>query len=65
VPVKLDEEEAEISKIDDRALKIVFEKLGFKSLLGRLSKEKKVKAQNSPSQETKENKDDSEQMNLL
>ena len=64
-PVKLDEKEAEIDKIDKRELKKVFEKLGFKSLLGRLSKEKKVNAQNSFPPKAKEEKDDNEQMNLL
>jgi DNA polymerase-1 len=63
-PVKFSESEAKIDKIDKKALKKVFEKLGFKSLLARLSKENPSKlADNVPVQ--KEKKDDSEQMNLL
>jgi len=65
-PVKLEEKDTEITKIDNQALKKVFEKLDFKSLLGRISKEnpRKVK-DNIPDQVQKEKKDDSEQMNLL
>ncbi|MGA2911714.1 MAG: 5'-3' exonuclease H3TH domain-containing protein [Candidatus Levyibacteriota bacterium] len=59
-PVKLDEKEAEINKIDKAALKKVFEKLNFKSLLNRISKEE-VKVQTK----TQERKADERQMNLL
>ena len=38
-PVKFEEKEAEIGKIDNKALKKVFEELNFKSLLNRISKE--------------------------
>jgi DNA polymerase-1 len=64
-PVKFEEVEAEIEKIDKKELKKVFEKLGFKSLLGRLEKEKAKRVQNPPSSKASEDKDDSEQMNLL
>jgi DNA polymerase-1 len=62
-PVKLEEAEAEIGKIDKKELKKVFEKFGFKSLLGRLEKERAVKPQDS--KKVPEEKNDSEQMNLL
>jgi len=38
-PIKFEEADAEIGKIDKEALKKVFEKLNFKSLLNRLAKE--------------------------
>src|ERR1035437_8134432 len=63
-PVKLKEEDAQITKIDNQALKKVFENLGFKSLLGRMEK-RAVRAQNAPLQKTSKDRDDSEQMNLL
>jgi DNA polymerase-1 len=43
-PVKFSEKDAETSKIDNAALKKVFEELNFKSLLGKVSKESIVKA---------------------
>jgi len=60
-PVKLDEKEAEITKIDKAALKKVFEKLNFKSLLNRIEKEspKKVEVKTQ-----KQNNDDG-QIKLL
>ncbi len=68
-PVKLDEEDAEINKIDNKALKKVFEKLGFKSLLNRVSKNEKAKVQNSPSHDSSEDKEEkkkeSDQLGLL
>jgi DNA polymerase I len=60
-PVKLDETEAEINKIDKAALKKVFAELNFKSLLNRVSKKEAVKAQ----PEIKEKKKDEEQLGLL
>jgi hypothetical protein len=60
-PVKLDEKEAEVAKIDKAALKRVFEKLNFKSLLKRVDKKVTTKAQ----AEVKEKKKAEEQMNLL
>jgi DNA polymerase-1 len=63
-PVRLEEAQAELGKIDKKELKMVFEKFGFKSLLGRLEKEA-VRVQNPPSSKTTKDKDDSEQMNLL
>jgi DNA polymerase-1 len=60
-PIKFDENEAEIGKIDKKKLKKVFQDLGFKSLLTRLEKE--VKTQKDVP--VLEKKDDSEQMNLL
>jgi DNA polymerase-1 len=59
-PVKLDETQAEVNKIDNQALKKVFEELNFKSLLKRVDK-KTTKAQ----AEVKEKKKAEEQMNLL
>ena len=44
-PVKFEEEEAEIGKIDNQALKKVFEELNFKSLLSRLAKESPKKVE--------------------
>jgi DNA polymerase-1 len=66
-PIKFEEAEAEIGKIDSEALKKVFEKLNFKSLLERLVKKEKVNAQNPPSRKTTEGKKkkDEQQMNLL
>lgn len=64
-PVKLEEKEAEINKIDNKALKNVFEKLGFKSLLSRVEKREKTKMQDDSSKKHAVKKDDSEQMNLL
>ncbi|HUD04773.1 MAG TPA: 5'-3' exonuclease H3TH domain-containing protein [Patescibacteria group bacterium] len=62
-PVKLDETEAEITKIDKAALKKVFEELNFKSLLNRLAKEshKVIKVQSK----SKEKKEAEEQLGLL
>jgi DNA polymerase-1 len=60
-PVKLEENEAEIDKIDKKALKKVFEKLGFKSLVTRLSKSEDVKVQ----KEVKKEKDKSDQLGFL
>ncbi len=60
-PVKFDEKEAEITKIDKAALKKVFEELNFKSLLGRVDKKPEIKVQ----PEVKEKKKTEEQMNLL
>jgi DNA polymerase-1 len=60
-PIKFDENEAEIGKIDKKELKKVFQDLGFKSLLTRLEKEVKVQ-KDVP---ILDKKDDSEQMNLL
>jgi DNA polymerase-1 len=63
-PVTFSKTEAEIGNIDKKELKKVFEKFGFKSLLTRL--EKDIKVQNNVQKEVKaEQKDDSEQMNLL
>ena len=59
-PVNLDENEAKIDKIDDEALKKVFKKLGFKSLLNRLSKTKEVEVHVQ-----KEDKEKKEQLGLL
>jgi DNA polymerase-1 len=60
-PVNLDEEKAEVTKIDKAALKKVFEELNFKSLLNRVSKKTEVRVQ----METKEKKKTEQQMNLL
>jgi len=60
-PVKLDEEDAEINKIDNKALKKVFEKLNFKSLLNRVSKKETVKVRS----DIKEKKKDEQQLGLL
>ncbi len=62
-PVKLEETQAEIEKIDKKALRKVFQNLGFKSLLGRLEKE--VRVQNPHEPKAAKDKDDNEQMNLL
>lgn len=66
-PVKLNEEDAEITKIDKGALKKVFEELNFKSLLSRLDKKERVTVQNPPSHKATEDKKKKteEQMNLL
>lgn len=65
-PVKFEEEDAEITKIDKQALKKVFEKLGFKSLLARLAKENLRKVKDDLQNKVqKDKKNDSEQMNLL
>jgi DNA polymerase-1 len=64
-PVKFEEFEAEIGKIDRKELKKVFEKFGFKSLLGRLEKKEAVRVQTQSSQKTSEDKNNSGQMNLL
>jgi DNA polymerase-1 len=63
-PIKFNEEDAEVTKINNQALRKVFENLGFKSLLGRIEK-REARAKNVPLQKTSEGKDDSEQMNLL
>jgi len=62
-PVKLEETEAELSKIDKKELKKVFEKFGFKSLLGRL--EKNAKAEIIIQKETQKKKQNDEQLGLL
>jgi DNA polymerase-1 len=59
-PIRLDENEAEITKIDKVALRKVFTELNFKSLLNRVSKEK-TKVQ----PEIRKKKKAEEQMNLL
>jgi DNA polymerase-1 len=64
-PVKFEEKDAEINKIDNLALKKVFEKLGFKSLISRVEKRAEVKVKNVSSIKIQEDKDNSEQMNLL
>ncbi len=59
-PVKLEEDDAEVSKIDYKSLKKEFEKLGFKSLLKRIqdtTSDKKV--------EPTKNKSKDEQLGLL
>jgi DNA polymerase-1 len=66
-PIKFDENEAEIEKIDNQALKKVFEKLGFKSLLNRVAKDSpktKVDAAKAEIKAKKEN-DQDEQLGLL
>jgi DNA polymerase-1 len=60
-PVKFEEAEAEITKIDKTALKKVFEELSFKSLLNRLAKESPKKFE----VKTQKQNNDSEQMGLL
>jgi DNA polymerase-1 len=60
-PIKFKESEAEIGKIDKEALKKVFEKLNFKSLLNRVSKKETVKVHT----EVREKKKDEEQLGLL
>jgi DNA polymerase-1 len=60
-PVKFTEAEAETSKIDNAALRKVFEELNFKSLLGKVSKEPIVRIK--PVVAEKKKVDD--QMNLL
>jgi DNA polymerase-1 len=67
VPIKFEKADAEIGKIDNEALKKVFEKLNFKSLLERLAKKERVNVQNPPSHKATEDKKkkDEEQMNLL
>jgi DNA polymerase-1 len=66
-PVKFEEEAAEIDKIDNAALKKVFEELNFKSLLERLIKREKVKAQAKVQVEVKTQKqnNDDGQIKLL
>ena len=66
-PVKFEEAEAEITKIDKQALKKVFEILNFKSLLERLAKKERVNVQNPPSHKATEDKKkkDEEQLGLL
>jgi DNA polymerase-1 len=59
-PVKFEEKEAEVSSIDNKALRKVFEELNFKSLLNRLLKEP-VKVQ----LETRKEKKDEGQLGLL
>jgi DNA polymerase-1 len=67
VPIKFEESDAEIGKIDNEALKKVFEKLNFKSLLERLVKKERVNVQSPPSHKVTEDKKkkDEAQMNLL
>ena len=60
-PVKFEEKEAETGKIDNTALKKVFEELNFKSLLSKVSKDSIVKIK----PEIKKEKKDEGQMNLL
>jgi DNA polymerase-1 len=64
-PVKFEEEAAEIGKIDNAALKKVFEELNFKSLLERLVKRERVKSQAQSLHKVSEGKKEEEQMNLL
>jgi DNA polymerase-1 len=59
-PVKFNEKDAETNKIDNAALKKVFEELNFKSLLGKVSKESIVKVKPEVKKKTNE-----KQMNLL
>jgi DNA polymerase-1 len=59
-PVKFEEKEAEVSSIDNKALRKVFEELNFKSLLNRLLKEP-VKVQ----LEIRKEKKDEGQLGLL
>lgn len=59
-PVKLNESESEIGKMDKESLKKVFEDLGFRSLLNRFPKSA-VKQEISKEKEKKEN----DQLNLL
>lgn len=60
-PVKIDEKNAEISKIDKEGLKKAFEDLGFKSLLSRFPRSLEVNPKLSEDKEKKEN----DQLNLL
>lgn len=60
-PVKLNENEAEVGKIDKLGLRNVFEDLGFKSLLGRFPKSLEAKVESPKNKENKE----SDQLNLL
>lgn len=60
-PIKFSEKDAETGKIDNAALRKVFEELNFKSLLGKVSKEPIVKTK----VEVKGKKKDQGQMNLL
>jgi DNA polymerase-1 len=66
-PVKFEESDAEIGKIDKEALKKVFEELNFNSLLERLVKREKVKAQVKVQVEVKTQKqnNDDGQIKLL
>ena len=65
-PVKLETEKAEIAKIDKQALKKEFQRLGFKSLLARVSKENLSKSQDNASAKAQTpKKDDGGQMNLI
>jgi len=61
-PVKFEENEAEVGKIDREALRKVFEKLSFNSLLKRLPNALEKKAEKT---DTKEEKDKSGQLNLI
>lgn len=62
-PVKFEEKEAQISRMDKVALKKFFEKLNFKSLLNRFPKTPETKAQSV--EKSKEKKDNNDQLNLL
>jgi DNA polymerase-1 len=57
-PVKLEENKAQVDKMDKEALRKTFEKLNFKSLLNRFPKTQAV-------EKSKEKKNDSDQLNLL
>jgi len=64
-PVKFEQVQAEIGKIDKKELKKVFEKFGFKSLLTRIEKKEALKVQDHSIEKAPKEKNDSEQMNLL
>jgi len=65
-PVKLDEDEAEVGRIDKEALRKAFEKLGFKSLLARLVKtEEVISRKASEEKKSKEETKGDTQMSLL
>ncbi len=61
-PVKFNENEASLDKMDKEGLRKVFEDLGFKSLLERVSK---IIDKNPPSHKASEDKKESDQLNLL
>ena len=54
-PVKLDEKEAEVNNIDNKALKKVFEELSFKSLLNRLVKKSPKRIEVKPQKQNNDN----------
>lgn len=61
-PVKFDEQNSQVTKIDKEALRKVFEKLSFKSLLKRFPSSKEVK---EIKVDAKEEKKESDQLNLI